>query len=185
MKDSLEEDITSFVNSIKKVKEHRIHKVKNSYGVYDGYKYYRKNKPKESKYILSESQYFTIIRQINKLLSEELINGRDLILPERLGRIEIRKYITSIYFKNGKLKTNLPINWDKTIRLWYEDSESRKNKVLIRDNEKEIYKVYYNISKASYNNKSFYQFRINRSLKLKLKQNIKEGNIEAFLFKYQ
>ena len=32
---------------------------------------------------------------------------------------------------DGKLKTNLPIDWNKTLELWYEDEESYKNKTLI------------------------------------------------------
>ena len=38
-----------FINSVRKISEPRVHKVKNSYGVYDYYKYYRKNKPSDSK----------------------------------------------------------------------------------------------------------------------------------------
>ena len=30
-----------FLNKVRKVKESRNHKVKNSYGIYDGYKFYR------------------------------------------------------------------------------------------------------------------------------------------------
>ena len=33
----------------------RKHKVTGSLGVYDAYKWYRKNKPKDKKYILTES----------------------------------------------------------------------------------------------------------------------------------
>ena len=147
-----------FLNSIKKVSDTRHHKVSNSYGVYDGYKYYRKNKPKESKYVLSESQYFAIIRK------------------------ELRKYNPRVFFECNKLKTNLPIDWDRTLKLWYEDEESFRNKTLIKVEEKELFKIYYNKSKANYINKSFYQIQFNRELKKKLKTKIKEGNIEAFTF---
>lgn len=61
-----------FRGLVNKVKGSRHHKIKNSYGVYDGYKFYRKTKPKESKYILTESQYFSIIRKVNKLLADLL-----------------------------------------------------------------------------------------------------------------
>ena len=172
------------------------HKVKNSYGVYDGFKYYRKNRPKEHKYVLTESQYFSIIRRVNELLGEALINGEDVTLPHRLGRLEVRKYeariTTNAMAKLGrnetvqietlaKVRTNLPIDWDRTLRLWYEDEESYKNKTLIKVEEKEIYKVYYNRNVAEFTNKTFYQFDVNRELKRKLKQNIKEGKLDAFL----
>lgn len=170
-----------FTNSIKRVSESRTHKVKNSYGVYDGFKFYRKNRPKEHKYVLTESQYFSIIRKVNELLGEALINGADINLPHRLGRLEVRKYEAKITIDGEKVRTNLPIDWDRTLKLWYEDEESYKNKTLVKVEEKEIFKVYYNRLIANYNNKAFYQFDVNRELKKRLKQNIKDGKIDAFL----
>lgn len=171
-----------FINRVRRITEPRIHKVKNSYGVYDGYKYYRKNKPKESKYVLTESQYFSVIRMINNMLAEALLQGEDVTLPCRMGRIELRKSKTSITFDGNKVKAVLPIDWDKTLKLWYEDEEAYKNKTLVKIEEKEIYKIYYNRNLAEYTNKSFYQFNFNRDLKRKLKVSIKDGNIDAFNF---
>ena len=179
-KEEKNKGLADFLNSIKKVNEPRIHKVKNSYGVYDGFKYYRKNRPKEHKYVLTESQYFSIIRRVNELLGEALINGEDVTLPYRLGRLEIRKYEAKITTDGKKVRTNLPIDWDRTLKLWYEDKESYKNKTLIKVEEKEIYKVYYNRNVAEFTNKAFYQFDVNRELKRRLKQNIKEGKLDAF-----
>ena len=176
------EDMTyeEFKFNVQHLNSLRIHKVKNSYGVYDGFKYYRKNRPKEHKYVLTESQYFSIIRRVNELLGEALINGEDVTLPYRLGRLEIRKYEARITTDGKKVRTNLPIDWDRTLKLWYEDKESYKNKTLIKVEEKEIYKVYYNRNVAEFTNKAFYQFDVNRELKRRLKQNIKEGKLDAF-----
>lgn len=173
-----------FIKNIKKVSEPRKHTIKNSYGVYDGYKFYRKNKPKESKYVLTESQYFSIIRKINSILAEGLTRGEDIVLPERFGRIEIRKSNARVQIVNGKVVSNLPIDWDRTLKLWYEDIESFNNKTLVKVEEKEIYKIYYNKNNAEYSNKSFYQINFNRELKKKLKYNIKDGNLDAFNFNY-
>lgn len=171
-----------FLNKVRKVKEPRNHKVKNSYGIYDGYKFYRKNKPKDPKYVLTESQYFAITRKVNEFLVEALSKGDDVILPFRLGRIEVRKYESRITWDGKKVKSNLPIDWDRTLKLWYEDEEAYKNKTLIKIEEKEIYKIFYNRNLAEYTNKSFYQFNFNRELKKKLKCNIKEGEVDAFSF---
>lgn len=179
--EEIDKGFSEFSNSIKKVNKSRTHKVNNSYGVYDGFKYYRKNRPKEHKYTLTESQYFSIIRKVNELLGKELISGADIILPCRLGRLEIRKYEAKITTDGKKIKTNLPIDWDRTLKLWYEDEESYKNKTLIKAEEKEIYRVYYNKNIADYKNKSFYTFSLNRDLKRRLKQNIKEGKLDAFI----
>lgn len=183
MEQCLEEkdnDMIKFINSVKKVKGPRVHKVKNSYGVYDGFKFYRKNKPNEHKYVLTESQYFSIIRKVNELLGELLINGEDVVLPYRLGRLEIRKYDAKITLEGNKIKTNLPIDWDRTLKLWYEDEESYKNKTLIKVEEKEIFKIYYNRNIANFTNKSFYQFNVNKELKKRLKYNIKNKKIDSF-----
>ena len=136
-----------FLNKVRKVKESRNHKVKNSYGIYDGYKFYRKNKPKDPKYVLTESQYFAITRKVNEFLAEALSKGEDVILPFRLGRIEVRKYESRITWDGKKVKSNLPIDWDRTLKLWYEDEEAYKNKTLIKIEEKEIYKIFYNRNK--------------------------------------
>lgn len=173
-------DINKFIDDIKKVKEHRNHKVKNSLGVYSAYKFYRKNKPKEHKYILTESQYFKIIRETNKILAEQISKGNDVTFPKRMGKLEIRKYAAIKTIKDGAIKTNLPIDWNNTIKLWYEDPESFAKKTLIRLDSSEIFKIYYNKGTATYKNKCFYKFNVNRALKLKLKQNIKEGIIDAF-----
>ena len=97
-----------------------------------------------------------------------------------MGTIELRKYSPKIKIKDNKVKTTLPIDWDRTLKLWYEDQGSYKNKTLVRMNEKEVFKIFYNRNKANYNNKVFYDLRFMRGLKLKLKEKIKEGLIDAF-----
>lgn len=169
-----------FKKRVQKLNGSRRYKIRNSLGIYDGYKYYRKNKPKDKKYILTESEYFVITRQINLLLGEELLKGNDVVLPKSMGTLEVRKYDTRVSIgKDGEIVTNLPIDWDRTLRLWYEDKESHENKTLVRMEEKEIFKLYYNREKANYNNNSYYQFYFNKDLKIRLKQRIKEGLIDA------
>lgn len=174
------ESYESFRNKILKLDKPRVHKIRNSIGIYDGFKFYRKNRPNVSKYVLTESQYFAITRKVNELLSDNLIQGEEVKLPHRMGRIEIRKAAGEVRLDvNGNIVTNLPIDWDRTLKLWYEDEESYKDKTLVKVEEKEIFKVYYNRGFANFNNKSFYEFNVNRDLKRRLKQRIKEGRIEA------
>ena len=171
-----------FRTVIRRATENRKHKVTGSLGVYDAYKWYRKNKPADKKYIISESQYFHIIRKINESLREELILDGDLNLPCKLGRLEIRKYPAIITTEGKKIKTNLPIDWNATLKLWYEDKESLSDKTLVRVNVPEIFRIYYNKGKANYNNKSFYQFSTNRELRKMLKDTIKNNiNFDAFI----
>lgn len=178
-----DKELVDFLNSIKKVNEPRVHKVNNSLGVYDAYKWIRKNKWLNIGRPLTEHEFYSIIRIVNDYLADSLLHGEDIKLPHRMGRIELRKYDVIISFDGEKVKTNLPIDWDRTLKLWYEDEEAYENKTLVKVEEKEIFKVYYNRQLADYNNQSFYEFHVNRELNRRLKQRIKEGKIDAFKLK--
>lgn len=169
-----------FKVTIQKCTGHRKHKVTGSLGIYDAYKWIRKNKWLDIGRPITEHEFYSIIRKVNNYFADNLVNGEDVKLPCRMGRIELRKYNARISFDGNKVKTNLPIDWDKTLKLWYEDEEAYKNKTLIKMEEKEIFKVYYNRNLADYNNQSFYEFKANRELKKRIKSSIKEGRIDAF-----
>lgn len=169
-----------FKSSIQKLNEKRVHKITNSLGVYDAYKWVRKNKWLNIGRPLTEHEFYSIIRKVNDYLADSLVRGNDIKLPHRMGRLELRKYDVRISFDGEKVKTNLPIDWDRTLKLWYEDEEAYKNRTLVKMEEKEIFKVYYNKHLADYNNQVFYEFNVNRELKRRLKQRIKEGKIDAF-----
>lgn len=169
-----------FRRQVLKLDKPRKHSIRNSIGVYDIYKGIRKNKWAGIGQPITEHQFYTIIRRINEYLADSLLQGHDIVLPCKMGRIEVRKYDTYIRFDDNKIKTNLPVDWDRTLKLWSEDEESYKKRTLIKMEEKEVFKVYYNRTKADYNNKSFYEFHVNRDLKRRLKRRIKSGNFDAF-----
>lgn len=169
-----------FRKKILKVNGPRNHKIRNSIGVYQMYKFIRKNKWLDIGKPVSEHDFYSIIRTMNNQLADFLSKGHDINLPCKMGRLELRKYDAKITLREGKIITNLPIDWDKTLKLWSEDEESYQKRTLIKIEEKEIFKVYYNRGKANYTNKSFFAFDINRELKKKLKKNIKEGRIDAY-----
>lgn len=170
-----------FKKEIQGLEDKRVHRVTGSVGVYQAYKYIRKNKWFDIGRPLTEHEFYKIIRSINIKLAGLLSLGHDIKFPNKMGTLEVRKINTYVNIKDNKLHTNLPIDWDRTLKLWYEDEEAFKNKTLIKVEEKEIFKIFYNKYKANYNNKSYYQFHANRELKRVLKSNIKEGKIDAFL----
>ena len=173
----MEEQITfkEFKKKTQKVNESRKHKIRNSLGVYDAYKWLNIGRP------LTEKEFYSIVRNVNNLLSYELIDGRDIKFPAIMGCLELRKYQPFIGYKNNKLKVSLPVDWDATLKLWYEDKEAYANKTLVKIQESEIFQVLYNRADANYENKSFMQFSINRQIKRILKKQIKSGRIDAFL----
>ena len=170
----------NFRIEVLKVNKSRVHKVKNSLGVYDAYKWLRKNKWLDMEPI-SEHDFYAIIRAVNKALAKSFLHLGSINLPLRMGEIILRKYHPSITLQDGKIKTNLPVDWDSTLQLWSEDKESYKKRTLIRLEEKEVFKVLYDKSKALYNNKSFYTLELNRDIKLSLKKQLKNGLLDAFM----
>ena len=170
-----------FRRKVLKVDHSRNHKVKNSIGVYDIYKHIRKNKWYDIGQPITEHQFYTIIRQVNNVLADNLLKGNDIVFPNKMGRLEVRKFEPIIRFDDNKLKVRLPIDWDRTLKLWSEDEEAYKERTLVKMEEKEIFKVCYNKTRADFPNKGFYQLQINRDLKIALKKKIKLGNFDAFL----
>ena len=142
------QEYEEFKNSIKKVSSNRTHRVNNSVGVYSVYKNIRKNHWYNIGRPLTEKEFYSIIRTFNKHIAEELSKGNDFTLPYKMGTLEIRKYSPNITIKDGKLNTPLPIDWDKTLKLWYEDKESYDKKTLCSSDVKEIFSIIYNKSKA-------------------------------------
>ena len=173
--------LKEFRKRILKVDQSRKTFINNSYGVYDAYKYYRKNKPLDKKYILSESQYFAIIRKLNLMLIQELLEQKDIIFPLCMGKLEVRKWSPEVKLdKDGKVTNNYPIDWDSTLKLWYEDKDAREERLLLKKKEKEVFIIRYSKSHAKYKNQSYFEFVVNRALKLNLRDKIREGNFDAY-----
>jgi hypothetical protein len=169
-----------FRRKVLKLDSPRVHKVRNSNGVYQAYKYLRKNKWLDLPRPVTEHEFYSVIRQVNNLFAETLLSGGEIALPHRMGTIELRKYDARITLNGDKVVTNLPIDWDRTLKLWSEDEEAYKDRTLIKMEEKEIFKVFYNKRTANYINKSFMSFEVNRDLKRRLKSKIKSRLIDAF-----
>lgn len=172
--------MNDFVKQTLKVNKSRVHKVKNSSGMNDYYLWLKKNNFFDIEEKLTQAQITKIIRAIHKILLEDLMRGGDVYLPCNMGRIELRKRRTNVNVIDGKIVDDLPIDWKRTLELWQEDEESRDNKVLVKSMVKEVFRVHYDKAAAKYANQWFMLFYPSRSLKLKLKQNIKEGKTDAF-----
>ena len=178
MKESLEE----FKARIRKIREPRKHKVRNSLGIRDAFLYVQSNKWLNIGQSLNEQQFQRIIRNVNNLLAKELMNGNSIIFPERMGLVEVRKskrYVRTN--ENGKIETNYRVDWDKTLELWSQDSESYQKRKLIRDlDSKNFFGILYNKTNANFNNKWYFTFKASRTIQRMLAQNIRAGQIEAY-----
>lgn len=175
------ETFEEFAKRIKKVDGPRVHKITNSYGVYDAFKYYRKIKPSDKKFVLSESQYFAIIRQVNAAFAELLSNGHSISLPLNMGTIEIRKYKREPRLdEEGKLVYNAPLDWDKSLKMWYEHSNAFNEKLILKQESGFTYRIRYSKLGARYKNQTYFLFKSNRAVRKAVSDNIKNGRIDAF-----
>lgn len=167
---------------LKTAKEHK-YSVNNSYGVYDYYKYYRHNRPKDKSYYkMSEGQYYKLIRTVNEYLVDILFSNAQVILPNRLGELAIIRMPAKVTIQDGKLKTNRPINWDATIRLWFEDPEAEKKKTLVRWDTSEVLSIDYRKNDAIFHNRPYYEFKVIRKLKQRLSSLVAESDFETPFF---
>lgn len=150
--------------------------IKNSWGS----KYIYRSVPKDhifKKY--NEHTLSAIIRGIHEILSDDLAKGIPVSLPN-LGTFYITKPETYYYRRDGILHTNKKINWLATHKLWYEDKEAEKEGLVIRYNNSEDLHITWD--RGLFKNCKFYKFRAHRSLKAKLKENIKnEVNILTYM----
>lgn len=175
-------DYNDFRKTVLKTEGKHHFTVTNSHGIREAWRWLKKNKWLGLQPI-SEKDFGEIIKVFHQTLQDQLLQGKIVRLPHRMGCLEIRKYETSIQYKGGKLKTNLPVNWGATLKLWYEDKEAHDNKTLVRFENKNTFIIYYNKTTVAFNNKSFYQFIPTRVLKKKLKQRIAKGDFDAPLLK--
>jgi len=172
-------DFKEFETELLKKRGPKKMKITGSWGVYDAYKMIRKNKWFSIGRPLKTNEFYSIVRGINKLLADELALGNTVELPARMGKIELKKKQPKVRIVNGKLVVPYTINWKETNKLWYEDEEAFKNKILIRHEVPYIFTVHYDKYKAIYENKIFYDYEVNRFIKRKLKDNIIEGKTDT------
>ena len=155
--------------------------VTNSNGTKEAWRWIKKNKWLTIGQPITELELGTIVKAINLTLQDYLLEGKDVRLPNRMGRIEVRKFNDKVEYDNEKLITNLPVDWDRTVRLWWEDKEAYKNKTLVRYEARERFFIYFNKKYSHFINKEFYKFTPTRSFKIRFKDKILNGQIDAFL----
>lgn len=154
-------------------------KVSHSWGVYDSYKHIRKNGWYHIGRPVKEHEFYSIIRGVNDYLAQEIAAGRPVTFPCKMGKLELWKSECGASIVDGKLKITYPIDWSETMKLWYEDIESRNKKILLRKEDPYFYRIRYCKHRATYENKIFYAFALNRFIKKALTRNIQNGSVDT------
>lgn len=166
------------------VKAHgpKIHKIRNSFGVYDVYKWIRRNKWLDIGGPITQHQFYFIIRNINKELIQQFFTKQCIVLPHKMGRIELVKNKTKVVIKDGKLKIKKAINWGETLEYWNQDKEAFDKRILIYNTAQYIFKIIYSKIKANYKNKQVFFFYPNRTFKRQLAALLKDNKIDTWLY---
>lgn len=173
-------DYKEFLEIIQKKRNKKKFKISNSWGVHDALNYIRKNKWFNIGRPLKDSEFYSIIREVNNLLVKELAKGNDIKFPYGMGKIELRKIKRGVFINDkGNLVNTYPIDWESTLKLWYRDKEAKENKTIIRTDLKYTYKIHYNKFNANYVNQIFYDFAPNRFFKKTVLQNIKNNKVDT------
>jgi len=171
------------MTQMEKEKDNRSHIVKADYGTNDYYRFYKKKYRTD----VSRLIYGKIIREFNEHTRDRLSRkGAGYIIPNGLGKIELRKMKTEVKIDDdGSIINHLPTNWKETRKLWSENPKAREKRVKIKftneHTDGHMFRIVYLRSKATYKNKSVYKMRFNRTMKRDLSKSIFQGRIDAFL----
>lgn len=172
----------NFKLQVVKARGPKIHKIRNSWGVYDAYKWIRKNNWLDIGRTITQHQFYFIIRNINKELVQQFFVKQYIKFPHKMGKLELAKTKAKVSIKNGKLKISKIINWGDTLEYWKNDQEAFNNKTLIYNNAQYIFKIIYSKYKANYKNKQVFFFYPNRTFKRQLAALLKDNKIDTWLY---
>jgi hypothetical protein len=162
----------------------RLHRVKCDFGSLDYYKYFIK---KTGNNHISGIKFGEVLREFNEHVRERIsTKGVEYIMPNRVGKIELRKIKTEVKIDDdGNIINNLPVNWKATRELWAESEKAKEKGTRIRYTNEHTnghtFRIFYRTSKANYKNKSIYKMKVNRGMKRMLSKSIFAGRIDAFL----
>jgi len=177
-----DQDYREFLVDIKKARTKKDFKIKHSFRLLNNYrKFIAAKKRNKLKMIISYADYSKIINKFNGYLVDELFKGKVIRFPADMGSIRILRYkLEPKLDENDNLVYKAPINWDRTLKYWYECPEAKERKILIRVEPGYTYKI--NYVKGGFTNKEYFLFSPMRTLKSKLKAKVVENKLETLQF---
>lgn len=122
--------------------------------------------------------YILIVNGFMKFIVMKLFHKGEVMLPERLGNIDIIGHKPTVEIVDGEIKGLAP-DWAKTKLLWEEDEESRINKTLVYHFNEETegirYRFRWSKNRVMVANKTLYSIRMCRANKRALSALVKQG----------
>ena len=178
----MKQTFEDYLKEVQNVHGSRKHKISGSKNTIDGLRYYRKIRPREKEFVLTDKEYLSIIREMNNLVADYLIENKSIRLPAGFGKLEVVKYETKSWIdEDGRFISTKKIDMNSTLKLWYDDEESRLNKTLVRYDDEFIFRFNYPQRGRMYKYNGYYSIRFNRNLQQKLKLAIQAGNYDTYL----
>lgn len=116
------------------------------------------------------------------VMADDVLDGRIVTLPRRMGSISLRRKPRVVKIgDDGKPKVNTPVDWGATVRLWSEDDDARRRKVIVHHDSKNVYSIMYTKNGAAFLYDNRVSFKPVRALKLRLKERLKDGEQDCLL----
>lgn len=154
--------------------------ISRSVGVEDIWKKIRKNKwPNIGKHIPLKI-FIRVIRKINDYVKEDLLTNGRFYFPMKLGRLYPYILTKKVWLENGKVKDNLSIDWATTTKLWYEDEEAFRDKIIVKNNKEKSYVLMYSKIAVSPKWFRFFYFKPNQALTREYNRRTGMGKLKIY-----
>lgn len=159
-------------------------KIKHHYGMPDYYKFYIKQYEQN----LSRQRYNDIITDFNTELQDLIIEDNLIYLIPHLNlELILKKDKRKPKIVDGKLISNLPVNWKATNELWARDAEAKKKKLRVRYSNTHtsgfVFRIYCKKFKCTLKNRGLYKWTTIRDFARKVNLAIinPKKDIDAYL----
>lgn len=167
--------MSEFGDNIRKIRGHRTPSCTGAYSVQDIYWKLKTQK------LIGDTDLKTfrkIVRTMGKNIAQLVMDGYVVSLPVQMGSIMISERKRKTKFVNGQVFTDQRIDWNKTVKLWEDDEEARKDKIVVRYTEDKKYTFVHNIGDAKFKNKYFFRLRFNTQMMRKTYGYAKQNNVK-------
>lgn len=149
----------------------------NNSSIKEAYNYYKNNTKSSEKINLSD--YRKLMNSFNTFLMKKILEGNEITLPHRLGKISIQGIHQNIRLdEQGNIK-GTRIDWFSTKDLWFKNPEHAQKKTLVyffnEHSDGVKYSFKWSKNNAPVQNKNYYTFIPSRHNKRTLAKLIKNG----------
>ena len=151
-------------------------KASNSYRTRDYYKYYKLIKPINKEFHITRELYSKVLFDICGKIINVILDEGYIELPSRIGVIYLKRKEVKPEIKNGKFRYVAPVHWGKTLQLWKEDEEAKRNKQIIKVDPGNVYSIKYTRRYVNRRKMKYYSFEVVRAIKLNQLKNLAKNN---------